>query len=126
MHSNTATRTRSTRASTLELLSHGPTKLRAMSQSQSRENFATYREMKAAAFVGAGLRFSMLACRLSLLGPQPFGQGGLAIANSAPDFQERRSIAPHARFGEPRVTDAQTTCSLFGSEQALSTAYITP
>jgi hypothetical protein len=69
-------------------------------------------------------RFSMLACRLSLLAPQPFGQGGLAIANSAPDFQERRSIAPHARFGEPRVTDAQTTCSLFGSEQALSTAYI--
>jgi hypothetical protein len=76
--------------------------------------------------LGAGLRFSMLACRLSLLGPQPSGQGGLAIANSAPDFEERRSIAPHARFGEPRVTDAQTTCSLFGSEQALSTAYITP
>ena len=60
-----------------------------------------------------------LAGRLSHTRLHPPNQSAHAIANGAPKQHERRSIPAHARFGKPRLADAEKLGRLLRRKQPL-------
>jgi hypothetical protein len=65
-----------------------------------------------------GLAQSLLLARGKVLVRlQPLLKGGLAVANRSTNLDEGRSVAAHARFGQPRKTDLQTFCCFLRGEE---------